>query len=127
QRLRYWVDREDHEKLAEVPAEGLELSLPGANDRWYRFPDSLPPGGYKMRVDTNRRLLQNVIVNRGDLLLLSLGAGPRGLACRRSFGTRDDYGDRPGESSGDWRLAVLQNQRVKDRGLQMLLMLDRAP
>jgi hypothetical protein len=126
QRLRYWIDREDHERIPEVPAEGLELSS-GGNDRWFRFPDSLPPGGYKVRVDTTRRLLQNVIVNRGDLLLLNLGAGPRGIEWRRAFVTSEDYGGRPGESSGDWRLAVLQNQRIKDRGLQMLLMLDRAP
>jgi hypothetical protein len=126
QRLRYWIDREDNEKLPEIPETGLELSARG-NDRWYRFPESLPPGGYKKRVDTNRRVLQNVIVNRGDLLLLDLVPGANGVEWRRAFVTRDDYGDKPAESSGDWRLAALQNQRVKDRGLQMLLMLDKAP
>ena len=127
QRLRYWIDREDNEKLPEIPDSGLELSAGSGNDRWYRFPESLPPGGYKMRVDTNRRVLQNVIVNRGDLLLLNLFPGANGVEWRRAFVTRDDYGDKPGETSGDWRLAVLQNQRVRDRGLQMLLMLDKAP
>ena len=127
QRLRYWIDREDNEKLPEIPDTGLELSSAGSNDRWYRFPESLPPGGYKMRVDTNRRVLQNVIVNRGELLLLNLVPGANGAEWRRAFVTRDDYGDKPGESSGDWRLAAVQNQRLKDRGLQMLLMLDKAP
>jgi hypothetical protein len=126
QRLRYWIDREDHEKLPEVPDTGLELSA-GGNDRWFRFPQSLPPGGYKMRVDTNHRVLQNVIVNRGDLLLLDLLPGTNGVEWRRAFVARDDYGSKPGETSGDWRLAALQNQRIKDRGSQMLLMLDKAP
>ena len=127
QRLRYWIDREDNEKLPEIPDTGLELSSGSSNDRWYRFPESLPPGGYKMRVDTNRRVLQNVIINRGELLLLNLVAGAKGAEWQRAFVTRDDYGDKPGESSGDWRLVAVQNQRVKDRGLQMLLMLDKAP
>jgi len=72
-------------------------------------------------------MLQNVIVNRGELLLLNLVPGANGAEWRRAFVTRDDYGDKPGESSGDWRLAAVQNQRLKDRGLQMLLMLDKAP
>ena len=127
QRLQFWIDREDHERLAEIPDTGLELSSGSGNDRWYRFPESLPPGGYKLRVDTNRRVLKNILVNRGDLLLLNLVPGADGVEFRRAFVTRDDYGDKPGESSGDWRLAALQNQRINDRGLEMLLMLDRAP
>ncbi len=126
QRLRYWIDREDNEKLRDFPEAGLEPRA-GDNDIWFRFPDTQTAAGYKMRVDTDRRVLQNVVVNRGDLLLLNLAPGRNGLDWRRAFVTHDDFGDKPTAASGDWRAALVQNKLVNDRGLQMLLMLDKSP
>src|SRR5262249_16245134 len=71
-RLRYRVVQEDNVLPPNMPAAGLSITPPGANDRW--FPGGLLPGGYKVEVDSGRRVRQNITLKRGDLLLLELVA-----------------------------------------------------
>ncbi len=75
-----------------------------------------------------KKMLQNVIVNRGELLLLNLVPGANGMKFQpRVRDPRRLWRQAEGESSGDWRLAAVQRPaHLKDRGLQMLLMLDKA-
>jgi hypothetical protein len=122
QRLRYWVDREDNERLRD---EGLDVSVPGANDQW--FPGGLPAGGYRVRVQTNQLVDQSVLLTAGDLLLLNLDVAAARQQLRRVLVSQDEYHSRRYKDANDWRLAVLQNQRVRDRGLEMLLMLEKLP
>ena len=124
QRIRYWVERDDGEGLEGAPAAGIDVSQSGGGDQWFSLPDSVPSNDFKVRVQTNRTWRRSASVGAGELLPLELGPA-EGL--RRVFVTAEDYGDRPSAHTDAWRMAVLQNQRLPDRRLQMLLMLEKAP
>src|SRR5262249_45493294 len=70
QRLRYWSDREDNQPVPGVGERGLDVSVDGANDQW--LPGGLAPGGYKVRVYTDRLLTKPIALDGGDLLLIEL-------------------------------------------------------
>jgi hypothetical protein len=127
QRLRYWIDREDNTPLSSP--DGLDVSVDRANDQW--FPGGLQPGGYKVRLYTPQRVQKSIVIEAGDYLLLRLAETPQGLELQRSVWSRDDYPGKPSpppKSPGfDWRLAVLQNQRIGERGIEMLLTLEKLP
>jgi hypothetical protein len=123
QRLHYWVDRADNVAAAGLPAAGLEVSPAGANDQWPA--GGLAPGGYQVRVHAHHPLRKSLILDRGDLLLVRLVAGGRGLEFERGLYSRDDYPWKPWRGQAGWRLAVLQNQQLGDRALQMLLTLEK--
>ena len=128
QKVRYWVDREDGGPLPGVPEAGLDVSPNGGNDSWFSLPDAGGSSEFKVAVQTNRRWQQDVAVGPGELLPLQVRAAGDGRhELRRAFVTADDYGDRPEAHTDAWRLAVLQNQRLSDRRLQMLLMLEKSP
>jgi hypothetical protein len=128
QKIRYWVERDDGRRLPDVSEDGLGVSLSDRNDQWFTVPDKLSSSGFKVRMQTNRGWEQSVSLGPGELLELQLRPGDGGRhELRRVFVAADDYGDRPGTPPADWRLAVLQNQRLADRRLQMLLMLDKSP
>ena len=123
QKLRYWVDREDNAPAPGSSADGLDVSSVGANDQW--MPGGLPPGGYRVRLLTDRRLQKSTVIERGDLLLVQLAAN--GGSLTRGIWSRDDFPGRPAARQADWRLGVLQNQRVGDAGLSMLATLEKEP
>ena len=83
---------------------------------------------FQVAVQTNRRWQQDISIGPGELLPLQVHVAEGGKhELRRVFVTADDYGERPEAHNSAWRLAVLQNQRLSDRRLQMLLMLERSP
>jgi len=123
QKLRYWVDREDNAPAPGSRPDGLDVSSVGANDQW--LPGGLPPGGYKVRLLTDRRLQKSAVIERGDLLLVQLAN--LGGELTRGIWSRDDFPGRPAARQADWRLGVLQNQRVGDTGLAMLATLEKEP
>ena len=128
QRIRYWVERDDGEGLLEAPEAGLDVSLSGGGDQWFSLPARVPSTEFKLRMRTNQTWRQSVSVSGGELLPLELGPAAGGRhALRRVYVTEEDYGARPAAHTDDWRLAVLQNQRLADRRLQMLLMLEKSP
>jgi hypothetical protein len=71
---------------------------------------------------------QNIALNRGDLLLLEVAPDARGRqGLRRVVYSESDFPGAIGKEREGWRLAVLQNQRVQDQGLQMLMTLEKEP
>jgi len=125
QRLRYFLDHEDNSLVAGLPTEGLDVSQIGSNNQW--FPYTLAPGGYKIRTYTTERVQKSVIIDPGDLLMVELLGIGKGFNLRRTLYSRDDFPTKPSQTKADWRLAVLQNQRVGDRGLQLFTTLEKAP
>jgi hypothetical protein len=129
QGLRYWVENPDGTAPSGLD-DSLEVSEGGsgqnrANDQW--VPAGLPPAGYNVWVQTNQRARQKILLERGDLLLMQLN---KDLNFERLVFSKEDY---PGKISVEsdeskperWRVAVLQNQKVGDRSLQMLTTLER--
>jgi hypothetical protein len=131
QRLGYWVDREDNSPIVGIPDNGLDVSQAGSNDQW--FPGGLEPGGYKVRVNTPQGIRKSVIIDPGDLLILKLGefsprdGGDSRLDLRRGVFSLEDFPGKRSQTKDNWRMAVLQNQRLGADRVQMLLTLEKLP
>jgi len=120
QSLRYWVENPDG-TLPLGLNDSLEVSASGSNDQW--VPDGLlKPGGYNVRVQTTNRNVQNIYLQRGDLLLMRL---KKDLNFERLIFSKEDYPGKVAVEKEGWRMAVLQNQKDGDRKLQMLTTLER--
>ena len=119
---------EDGRPLSGFSSAGLDVSYDKAGDQW--FPGGLAPGGYKVRVHTNKRLSRPIGLNRGDLLLLELnhlqipGVPGEPLGLSRPLYAQSDFPWKPAKERGNWTLAALQNQR-KDKSVEMLFSLER--
>ncbi len=125
QRLNYWIDRTGRNvTVNEVPETGLDVSTSDRNDRW--FSKGLPVGGHKVRVQVPERVEKDILLHRGDLLLLDLVSTPKGLGFERYLFS-DDYPwkRRIEDKAKDWRLSVLQNQQTSSGGLEILLALEK--
>jgi hypothetical protein len=124
QKLRYVVETEDDQPLKGLSVEGQDVSQIGRNDQWIL--GGLMAGTYKLRFTGARPLTQSVALNRGDLLLLELVYDLSGKQqLQRVMYSEADF---PGAVARDreaWRLAVLQNQRLQEKSLQMLLALEK--
>ncbi len=101
--------------------EAVEVSRDYENDRWHLVPGSRE--GYRLKVPLlgfNRPLR----LDDGDCLLLDLDKS--NLGWRRLIWSRQPaFAMRPFKQSGGWRAAVLQDQQLGPRALQMLLTLER--
>ncbi len=124
QRLRYWVENYDNTLVAATPQRGLEVGR-GGGEQW--LPGGLAPGGYLVRTHTNRLLQKAIALNRGDLLLLRLAESADGPQLQRAPYAAGEFSWKPFQAAADWRLTALQNQRVNQHGLQMLLALEKSP
>jgi hypothetical protein len=123
-RLNYQVEREDGEALPGLAQPLREVSRDEGTDRW--LPGGLPPGSYRLALMGETRLRKGVLLNRGDLLLVEAAAERGGrFGLRRVVYSEADHSLQPFAEKGPWRLAVLQNQRVAGRALQMLVTLER--
>ncbi len=125
QRMRYWVENYDTSLAPGMPANGLDVTLPGANDQWY--PGGLWPGSYLARTFTDRLVQANFGLNRGDLLILELSRGPRGVQFGRMNYSQSDFPWKPYRETGAWRMSLLQNQQLPQQALQMLVTLESTP
>jgi hypothetical protein len=119
QSLRYWVENPDGTAPADLN-DSLEVSASGSNDQY--VPKGLPPGGYNVWVQTADRNLQKILLERGDLLLMQLN---KDLKFERLVPSKEDYPERVSLEKEGWRMAALQNQKIGDRGLQLLTTLER--
>lgn len=124
QRMRYWAEDFDTRPVPGMPPEGLNVSRDGANDQW--FPGGLAPGDYTARVNADGSLEKSFALDRGDLLPLRLIPSPDGPEFERVVVSREDFPWKPACEEAGWRLAALQNQRVGDDGLEMLVTLEHA-
>jgi hypothetical protein len=123
-RLNYRVERDDGEALPGPVQAPRDVSREEGTDVW--LPGGLPPGAYRLALGGDAKLSKNVQLNRGDLLLVEAAAERGGrIGLRRVLYSEADHSLQPFDEKGQWRLAVLQNQRVGGRGLQMLLTLER--
>jgi von Willebrand factor type A domain len=107
----------------------VDITPTGLGDAW--FPGGLTPGEYGLRVRNESHLddfTGRALLRRGDLLLLDLASRSQKLAFRRALYS-DEFPWKPAQATetGDWRLAVLENQRTKPGGLQMLVTLEKPP
>jgi hypothetical protein len=119
QSLRYWVENPDGTAPAGLN-DSLEVSAGGSNDQW--VPNGLPPGGYNVWVQTTDRNRQKILLERGDLLLMQLN---KDLKFERLVFSKEDFSGRVSVEKEGWRMAALQNQKIGDRGLQLLTTLER--
>ena len=108
--------------IADEPTWGAEVARPGENDRWVHLPSE---GDYRLgisRLDLDRE----VRLGAGDYLLLQLGPGRR--SCRRAIWSREpSLALRPNREANGWRTAVVQNQLLAGRALQMLVSVEKLP
>ncbi len=122
QRLRYWVETCNHQDVKGMPIRGLEVSRTGENDQWY--PGALDPGNYFLQVNADQRLDKEIALNRGDRLLARVAKTDAGLELRRVAYGKEDFDWKPAAQSASWRATLLQNQRIGNDHLQMLLGLE---
>ncbi|MFO0876421.1 MAG: vWA domain-containing protein [Gemmataceae bacterium] len=107
--------------LGDERGERIEVSREGENDRW-----NLTTGGrdgYRLRVpllNFDRRMT----LRPGDFALLRLDDGPFGWR-RLTWSRQDAFSLRPAVQTGGWRAAVLQEQTLGERAMQMLLTLEQ--
>jgi hypothetical protein len=128
QKLRYWIDLRDNAPLRGDGSDLLYLSEDDANDQW--LSGGLEPGTYKLRVLTSRRLTRSIALEPGDRMLIELnpdrGQGPGSEApeFERLLYSQAYFPWKPAAEKKRWRLAVVQNQWVADRGVQLLVTLE---
>ena len=120
--LRYWVENPNDGTAPPGLGDSLEVSQKGSNDQW--VPNGLAPGGYNLWAQQTARERQKILFERGDLLLLKL---KKDLKFERLVFSKEDYPGKINKENDGWRMAVLQNQRVGEQGLQMLTTLERLP
>lgn len=103
------------------PAADVDVAVGGTADRWAH--PAAGPGRYELSA-AGMDVSSALRLGPGDQLLLGLLPGPRGPAFRRLLYSAD-YPGKPAADSDrkDWRLTVLQNQRV-GAGLRMLVTLE---
>lgn len=129
QQLHYWIDRLDDVSVVGFPEQGLDVSLTGVHEKW--VPGGLDPGNYKVRVHTNKILTKPVALNPSDLLMIELGTvkklgGPGDLLdFRRILFAEEEHPGKVLKQEGNWLLALLQNEKTKDGGAQMLVTLEK--
>src|SRR5262249_33851636 len=93
------------ETLGNVPVEALTVGRPGENPRWSE--PGLTPGGYKLVARAGGRQERDLIVGRGDLLLVRMSerAGAA-VAVERELYSGDTRPKTDGERLTGWRLSV---------------------
>ncbi len=108
--------------IADEPTWGAEVARPGENDRWVHLPRE---GDYRLGI-SRLELDREVRLGAGDYLLLQLGPGRR--SCRRAIWSREpSLALRPNREANGWRTAVVQNQLLAGRALQMLVSVEKLP
>ena len=121
QKLHYWIDSADNTPI--TGRDGLDVSQVGESAQWYQ--NGLPAAIYKVRVLTDRRQQKDISLAGGDLLLVDLVSGERGLVFERGLYSLADYPLKPATEQSGWRAALLQNQQLAGQTVQMLVTLEK--
>ena len=131
-------------RIAKDVMPGLTLSVDGKPPasltaavgegiyRWYGTP--LPPGAHKIGIrqpvggnSVLPSLDREIFLSQGDMLLLDLVRSPSGSQLER-YRFSEEFSRKPAVETArkDWKLTVLQNQRVGRSALQMLVTLEKS-
>lgn len=121
QKLRYAIDTAENLNVA----SDLNVSRIGENIAWYT--PGLRPGGYRLRIYTDRRIEKDVQINSGDMLLVDVTDGPNGVEFVRGLYTRTDGATTTRQEQSGWRGDVIQDQQLAEQALQMLVALQKTP
>jgi hypothetical protein len=107
--------------LDQSGSDEVEISYPRENDRWLMVRGS--HDGYRLQVpqlEFDRR----ITLDEGDFVLVQLDQSEQ--RWRRLIWSREPaFARRPARETGGWRAAVLQNQLLGQRSLQMLLSIEK--
>lgn len=125
QRLRYWIEDFQDQRLSMVPADGFDVGQSGAGDHW--IPNGLPAGNFQISAQGKQPVRMPVAFDPGDLLLLRIGQQSGQLNFQRMLYSQTDYGWKPWRENNGWRLSVLQNQQLPNEAMQMLIALEQQP
>ncbi len=109
------------QSMANIPVEALTVGRVGDNDRWSKSSPLL--GGYKLVTQAGARLEREIIVNRGDLLLVTLTGQDTVSAERGLFSGDTSPRDRREQATG-WRGAIVRNGRVGE-GIEVWTTLEK--
>ena len=107
--------------MGNIPVEALTVGRVGDNDRWSKSSPLL--GGYKLVTQAGARLEREIIVNRGDLLLVRLTGQDTVTAERGLFSGDPNPRDRREQSTG-WRGSIVRNGRVGE-GVEVWTTLEK--
>lgn len=108
--VRYWIEWPENIVIPGVPNGGLAVGTAGGGDRW--FTPGMNAGPYKVRVLAAPYLVREIDLVPADRLLLEVTNGTGGLAVGRANWPATDYPTRPWSPARNWRLTLLQNQKV---------------
>jgi hypothetical protein len=124
QQLRFQIFHSDSGRLVDenMPEGGWEIRRLSANARWTT---NLAPGRYLIRVQINKRVLeQEVDLAAGDYLLASLNADGDRLHFERVVYGEGYRKDRHADQ-GNWLMTVFQDQLgLPERSLDMMVTLE---
>jgi hypothetical protein len=105
----------------ETSSEVVEVSRPGENERWTFV--SGGSEGYRLDVPL-MKFERRMTLRHGDFVLLDLDQGEPGWR-RQVWSKLDAFRLRPARLAGGWRVAVLQDQVLGERALQMLVTFEQ--
>jgi hypothetical protein len=117
--LRYWVENPNDGTAPPGLDDSLEVSQKGFNDQW--ISKGLARGAYNIWAQQTKRERQKFFLEGGDLMLLRLRPD---LKFERLL---EDYPGKMRRETKGWRSVLLQNQRIGEQGLQMLMTLEQSP
>jgi hypothetical protein len=126
QELTYRIVAEDFSPIPKISGHEITVSEVGTNNRW--FPVPLPPGGYKIVVQTPRKQYASVALNAGDRLLVNVSLrGEDELDFSRILYSRERYAFQPTDVNrdGSWRLSGIQNGRGEQQSIRMMLAMEK--
>lgn len=124
-RLRYWMEPLDAGRAASDKRRLLEVGNSSGGEYWFAEP--LQPGTYKLRLNADSRIRDEVILAPGDLLPLGLDRASYGLGVNRLAYTAKRFPNRPGATADGWRATVLNAQLLADDRAQFSLALEKQP
>jgi hypothetical protein len=109
------------QSMANIPVEALTVGRVGDNERWSKSSPLL--GGYKLVTQAGTRLEREIIVNRGDLLLVTLTGQDTVSAERGLYSGDASPRDRREQTTG-WRGSIVRNGR-EGEGIEVWTTLEK--
>ena len=122
QRIRYWVDDYSNLKLVSGRIK-VDVSRSEGGNTWY--PKKLRPGSYSLWTNVDSAPF-NMLIRRGDQLVLELSRLGNKLVCQRTPYLSNKYSWKPGKRAAGWNVTAMQN-RIADRQLELTIGFEREP
>jgi hypothetical protein len=96
------------ETVGNEPVRSLQVGRPGLGPVDLFSKPGLEPGGYKLVAQLGRRVERDLVVNRGDALLVRLGLKDGAPVVERMLANDGLYPRKPGDD-GSWFLSSIRN------------------